>query len=121
MEPEKIIAIFLKWLHENQSIFLPQAWQDLPKLQAEIAESADDELFPIAMTISKWCAKHGLGETLKDCVLWKDIDDAGDPTPTTIGPLTNITQTLGQEIEASYQKLQEIYAENRSNSGNDSK
>ncbi|MCU0547041.1 MAG: hypothetical protein MUE44_33595 [Oscillatoriaceae cyanobacterium Prado104] len=107
MEPEKVIAIFLEWLKETPSIFLPQAWQDLPKLEPEIAESADDELFPIAMTISKWCAKHGLGETLKDCVMRTDFDDAGEPTPITTQPLTNITQNLCQEIEEAYQKLQE--------------
>jgi hypothetical protein len=121
MEPEKIIIVFFKWLHENPSIFMPTAWQDLPKLETEIAESADDELFPIAMTISKWCSKHGLGETLRDKVR-KDFDDAGEPTPTTMQPLTNITQVLRQSIEDRYKKLQkELDAENQSNTDNDSK
>ena len=66
MEPEKVIAIFLKWLHENPSIFTPTAWKRLPQLEEEIAQSADDELFPIAFTISKWCGKNGLGEQLRE-------------------------------------------------------
>lgn len=110
VEPDKIIYAFLQWMHENPSIFMPAAWQDLPKLQTEIAESADDELFPIAMTISKWCARHQLGEDLKNAATKckKEIDDLGDTTPIPIPPLTNITQTLRTSIEDSYKKLQEI-------------
>ena len=120
MEPEKVIAIFLKWLHENPSIFTPTAWKRLPQLEEEIAESADDELFPIAFTISKWCGKNGLGEQLRDC-LRKDFDDAGEPTPSTTPPLTNITQTLRTSIEDSYKKIQEkIVANNQSDTSNDS-
>ncbi|WP_341736653.1 hypothetical protein [Microcoleus sp. CAWBG640] len=123
MEPDKIIYAFLQWLHENPSIFMPTAWQDLPKLKAEIAESADDELFPIAMTISKWCAIHTLGEELKIAVAKckKEIDDPGEPTPTTMQPLTNITQILRTSIEDSYKKLQESAADNQSDTTNDSK
>ena len=122
MEPEKVIIIFFKWLRENPSIFMPTAWQDLPKLDTEIAESADDELFPIAMTISKWCAHHELGETLKADVAnnKKDFGDAGEPTPTTQQMLTNTTQTLRQAIEEACQKLQQLDAQN-SDKGNDSK
>ncbi|WP_377479256.1 MAG: hypothetical protein P2A85_09955 [Microcoleus anatoxicus] len=123
MESDKIIYAFLQWLHENPSIFMPTAWQDLPKLQTEIAESADDELFPIAMTISNWCAIHTLGEELIIAVAKckKEIDDPGEPTPTTMQPLTNITQTLRTSIEESYKKLQESAAENKSDTSNDSK
>ncbi|WP_445245949.1 hypothetical protein [Microcoleus sp. OTE_8_concoct_300] len=122
MEPEKVIMVFLKWLGENPSIFMPKAWQDLPKLETEIAESADDELFPIAMTISKWCSKHGLGETLREAIgiNKKDIDDGGDPTPNTMQPLTNITQVLRQSIEEACKKIQELDAQ-KSNTDNDSK
>lgn len=120
MEPDKVIIIFLKWLGENPSIFTPTAWQDLPELEEEIAESADDELFPIAFTISKWCANHGLGDTLRDS-LRKDFEDAGEPTPSTMQPLTNITQTLRKSIEDSYKKLQKIDADNQSDTSNDSK
>jgi hypothetical protein len=120
MEPEKVIAIFLKWLHENPSIFTPTAWKRLPQLEEEIAESADDELYPIAFTISKWCGKNGLGEQLRDC-LRQDFDDAGEPTPTTTPPLTNITQTLRTSIEDSYKKIQQkIAANNQSDTSNDS-
>ncbi|MEG4443940.1 hypothetical protein QUB47_16770 [Microcoleus sp. AT9_B5] len=120
MEPEKVIAIFLKWLHQNPSIFMPTAWKKLPKLEEEIAESADEELFPIAFTISKWCGNNGLGEQLRESLLRKDFDDAGEPTPSTTGPLTNITQTLRQSIEDSYKKLQESAANNQSDTSNDS-
>lgn len=120
MEPDKIIYAFLQWLHGNPSIFMPIAWKNLPKLEEEIAESADDELFPIAMTISKWCGKNGLGEKLRDCTR-KEIEDAGEITPTTMQPLTNITQTLRTSIEDSYKKLQEIAQDNQSDTSNDSK
>jgi hypothetical protein len=100
---------------------MPTAWHDLPKLKAQIAESADDELFPIAMSISKWCAIHQLGEKLRDCTR-KEIDDVGEITPTTMQPLTKITQTLRTSIEDSYKKLQEIdAADNQSDTTNDSK
>ncbi len=123
MEPDKIIYAFLKWLDENPSIFMPTAWQDLPKLKAEIAESADDELFPIAMTISKWCAIHTLGEELKIAVAKckKEIEDVGEIKTTTMQSLTNITQILRTSIEDSYKKLQESAADNQSDTTNDSK
>ena len=122
MEPDKIINAFLQWLHENPSIFMPTAWQDLPELKTEIGEFADDQLFPIAMAISKWCARHQLGEELKIAAAKnkKEIDDPGEPTPTTIDPLTNITQTLPQSIEDSYKKIKkELDAEKQSNTDND--
>jgi len=122
MEPDKIINAFLQWLHENQSIFMPTAWQDLPELKTEIGEFADDQLYFIAMAISKWCARHQLGEELKIAAAKnkQEIDEPGEPTPTTIYPLTNITQTLPQSIEDSYKKIQkELDAENQSNTDND--
>ncbi len=122
MEPDKIINAFLQWLHENPSIFMPTAWQDLPELKTEMGELADDQLFPIAMAISKWCHRHQLGEELKIAATTnkKEIDDPGEPSPTTIDPLTNITQTLSQSIEDSYKKIQkELDAENQSNTDND--
>lgn len=123
MEPDRIIYAFLQWLHENPSIFMPAAWQDLPKLQTEIAESADDELFPIAMTISKWCAFHQLGEDLKNAAAKckKEIEDVGEITSATMQPLTNITQTLRTSIEDSYKKLLETAADNKSDTSNESK
>ena len=126
MEPDKIINAFLQWLHKNPSIFMPTAWQDLPKLKTEMGEFADDQLFPIAMAISKWCARHQLGEDLKIAAAKnkKEIDDPGEVTTTTMDSLviTNITQTLRQSIEDSYKKLQEIdAADNQSDTTNDSK
>jgi len=119
MEPEKVIIVFFKWLRENPSLFMPTAWQDLPKLDTEIAESADDELFPIAMTISKWCAHNGLGDILREQAR-KDFDDAGEPTPTTQQMLTNTTQTLRQAIEEACEKLRQLDAQ-KLDKGNDSK
>ncbi len=123
MEPDKIINAFLQWLRENPSIFMPTAWQDLPKLETEMGEFADDQLFPIAMAISKWCARHQLGEELKIAAAKnkKDFEDAGEPTPSTTPPLTNITQTLRTSIEDSYRKLQESAVNNQSDTSNDSK
>jgi len=60
-----------------------------------------------------------LGDRLRDS-LRKDFDDAGEPSPRTMQPLTNITQTLRKSIEDSYKKLQKIAADNPDTS-NDSK
>lgn len=120
MKPKQDIASFIYLLNEEPEIFLPTSWHDLPKLQEEIAKLADNEP-AIIQTIKDWCVDRGLGENLRDCVLRKDFDDAGEPTPSTTQPLTNITQTLRQEIEEAYQKLQKLDANNRSNSNNDSK
>ena len=119
MEANKVIAGFLDWLQNHPEFFLPAAWKDLPQLNENLAESDDDELFPIAFTISEWCGKNGLGEQLRDC-LRKDFDDAGEPTPSPTPPLTNITQTLRTSIEDSYKKLQESAANNQSDSSIDS-
>jgi len=114
----KDIATFLYWLKEEPSIFLPEAWRDLPNLEDEIANLADNES-SIAETIKNWCIERDLGEQLRDC-LRKDFDDAGEPTPSTTPPLTNITQTLRTSIEDSYKKLQEIAANNQLDTSNDS-
>jgi len=51
-----------------------------------------------------------------------DFGDAGEPTPSTTPPLTNITQTLRTSIEDSYKKIQQkIAADNQSDTSNDSK
>jgi hypothetical protein len=114
----KDIATFLYWLKEEPSLFLPEAWRDLPNLEDEIANLADNES-SIAEAIKNWCIERDLGEQLRDC-LRKDFDDAGEPTPSTTPPLTNITQTLRTSIEDSYKKLHEIAANNQSNTSNDS-
>ncbi|WP_373534297.1 hypothetical protein [Microcoleus sp.] len=119
MEIDQDIATFIYWLNEVSSIFLPEAWRDLPNLEDEIAKLADNES-SIAETIKDWCIEHDLGEQLRDG-LRKEIEDPGEPTPTTMQPLTNITQTLRTSIEESYKKLQESAAENQSDTSNDSK
>ncbi|MEG4808576.1 hypothetical protein QUA82_12745 [Microcoleus sp. F8-D3] len=120
MKIHKHIATFLYWLKEEPSIFLPEAWRDLPNLEDEIANLADNES-SIAEAIKNWCIERDLGEQLRDC-LRQEIDDPGEPTSTTMQPLTNITQVLRQSIEDRYKKLQqELDAENPSNTDNDSK
>ena len=118
MKIHKDIATFLYWLKEEPSIFLPEAWRDLPNLEDEIANLPGNE-YSIAEAIKNWCIERDLGEQLRDC-LRKDFDDAGAPTPSTTPPLTNITQTLRKSIEDSYKKLQEIAANNQLDTSNDS-
>ncbi len=119
MTLHKDIANFIYLLNEQPKIFQPTAWQDLPKLNTDILKLADNES-SIAQTIKDWCIEHDLGKILRDCVR-KEIDDPGEPTPTTMQPLTNITQTLRTSIEESYKKLQESAADNKSDTSNDSK
>ena len=130
MEPEQIINTFLNWLNEKPSIFI-SAWRDLPELETQIAESADDELFPIAMTISKWCAKHELGKTLRDAIEAQNfVDNVSDarqdirprkPTPTTGRPTTNITKILRDSILTAYNQQQNPKQENSSDTDNEPK
>lgn len=76
MEPSKIIAVFIKWLQTSPDVFLPEAWQELPDLEENLEDCDDEELFPIAHTLSKWCAKHQLGERLKQAALHIDAGDS---------------------------------------------
>ena len=119
MTTHKDIVSFIYLLKEQPNIFQPTAWQDLPKLNTDILNLADNES-SIAETIKDWCIEHELGKILRDCTR-KDFDDVGEITPTTMQPLTNITQTLRTSIEDSYKKLQEIAADNQSDTSNDSK
>ncbi|MBD1940381.1 hypothetical protein [Microcoleus sp. FACHB-68] len=106
MEPTKVIAEFQDWLQNYPEYFLPTAWQDLPQLDESLAESDDEELFPIAMTISKWCAQHGLGEKLRE-KLSKNRKDIDDPPAmdNTFTEIENITQTLRQSVQIRYEQL----------------
>ena len=119
MTVHKDIASFIYLLNELPEIFQPTAWQDLPKLNTDISNLANNES-SIAEIIKNWCIEHDLGKILRDC-LRKEIEDAGEPTPTIMQPLTNITQTLRTSIEESYKKLQESAADNQSDTSNDSK
>lgn len=65
MDPIKVISVFTHWLQYNRNIFLPIAWKNLLKLEENLSDFEDDQLFPIAHTISKWCAKYQLLERLK--------------------------------------------------------
>ena len=129
MEPQQIIDTFLRWLNEEPSIFI-SAWSDLPELETQIAESADDELFPIAMTISKWCAKHQLGQTLRDAIDAQKIvenlpaEAGGDirprkPNPTPTPPIGNITQILRDSILTAYNQQQNLSLENSAGTNNE--
>ena len=122
MTTHKDIASFIYLLNEQPNIFLPTAWQDLPKLNTDILNLADNES-SIAETIKNWCIEHELGKILRDATR-KEIDDPGEVIPTVMDSviLTNITQTLRTSIEDSYKKLQEIdAADNQSDTTNDSK
>ncbi len=119
MTLHKDIASFIYLLNEEPEIFQPTAWQYLPKLNTDIIKLADNES-SIAETIKDWCIEHDLGKILRDCTR-KEIDDPGEPTPTTMESLTNITQTLRTSIEESYKKLQESAADNQSDTSNESK
>ncbi|MEG3978177.1 hypothetical protein QT970_26710 [Microcoleus sp. herbarium8] len=118
MTVHKDIASFIDLLNKEPKVFQPTAWQDLPQLNTDILKLADNES-AIAETIKTWCIKHDLGKILRDGTR-KEIEDVGEPTPTTMQPLTNITQTLRTSIEESYKKLQAA-AENQSDTSNDSK
>ncbi|MBD2040255.1 hypothetical protein [Microcoleus sp. FACHB-672] len=105
MEPTKVIAEFQDWLQNHPEYFLPAAWQDLPQLDENLAEADDDELFPIAMTISKWCSRHNLGEKLRQkASQGKDIDDP-QAMDNTFTEIENITQTLRQSVQTCYEQL----------------
>ncbi len=119
MTTHKDIVSFIYLLKKQPNIFQPTAWQDLPKLNTDILNLADNES-SIAETIKDWCIEHELGKILRDCTR-KEIDDPGEPTSSTTRPLTNITQTLRTSIEESYKKLQESAADNQSDTSNDSK
>jgi|SRR6476661_2697136 len=130
MEPEEIINTFLNRLNEKPSIFI-SAWRDLPELETQIAESADDELFPIAMTISKWCTKHELGKALRDAIEAQNfVDNVSDerqairprkPTSTTGQPTSNITKILRDSILTAYNQQQNPNQENSSDTDNEPK
>ena len=95
MEPTKVIAVFLNWLQDNPDVFQPKAWQNLPQLEENIADCDDDELFPIAHAISKWCAKHQLADKLKQDALCLDEE----------APMKNHLQVLRQSIIERYNAL----------------
>lgn len=108
MEPTKVIAEFLDWLQNYPEFFLPAAWQDLPQLDENLAEADDDELFPIAMTISKWCSQHNLGEKLRqNASQRKNIDDLTAMDNTRFIEIEHITQTLRQSLLNRYEQLKQ--------------
>jgi hypothetical protein len=112
MDPTKIIAVFLHWLQTNPDIFLQNnAWFDLPSLEKNLAESDDDELFPIAMTISKWCARHELGDTLKHWAMRVDIDDPKLNLQTFL-ETDNLVMKLRKNVKERYEKIKEEQQKN---------
>ncbi len=48
-------------LQDSPAIFLPSAWQNLPQLDLNLPQLANNELFPAADTIVQWCANNWLG------------------------------------------------------------
>lgn len=119
MTLHKDIENFIYLLNKQPEIFQPIAWQDLPNLNTDISNLADNES-SIAKTIKDWCIEHNLGKILRDCTR-KEIEDVGDIAPPPIPPLANITQILRTSIEEGYKKLQESAADNQSETTNESK
>jgi len=118
MDADQIIAVLLKWLSENQSTFSDVAWENLPKLATEIAASADDESFPIAMMISQWCAENNLGDELRRSV--REVYP-GKPIKSTLEPLENLTKTIPQIIMDAYNQAQKTGAITTADTSNESR
>jgi hypothetical protein len=106
MEPTKIIAVFLNWLQYNPVIFLPKSWKNLPQLDESLADFAEDELFPVAHTLSKWCAKNGLGEQLRQTAEHTEIDQLLEVDLTGATEIENLLPALRQSIIECYEAIQ---------------
>ncbi len=105
MEPILMILVFMKWLQEKPAIFLPTSWQDLPNLKQDLAELNDDEIFPIAHTIGKWCSKHNLGEALSKDTDWMEVAEPLDDNSRFPDDIENPLELLCQLISQQYQVL----------------
>ena len=106
MQPILMILVFMKWLQENPAIFLPTSWQHLPDLKEDLAELDNDELFPIAHTIGKWCAKHHLGEKLSQSTDWMEVAEPLDDNSKFPDDIENPIQLLRDLIDDRYQTFQ---------------
>lgn len=104
MEPILIILVFMKWLREKPAIFL-NSWQDLPNLKQDLTELNDDEIFPIAHTIGKWCSKHNLGEALSKDTDWMEVAEPLEDNSRFPDGIENPLELLCQMIETQYQIL----------------
>ena len=105
MDPIKVINVFTQWLQYNRKIFLPTVWQNLPKLEESLSELEDDQLFPIAHTISKWCAKYQLLEKLKQEVLDYDNNYLPEDNLEEIETIEDYIQLLYRSILNCYNDL----------------
>jgi hypothetical protein len=106
MEPTQLIAVFLHWLQYNPVIFLPKSWENLPQLDESLADFAEDELFPVAHTLSKWCAKNGLGEQLRQTAEHAEIDELLEVDLTGASEIENLVPALRQSIIECYEAIQ---------------
>lgn len=98
-----MILVFMKWLEEKPAIFLPNSWQDLPRLKQELEELDYDKFFPIAHGIGKWCAKHDLGEQLSKETDWMEVAEPLEDNSQFPDSIENPIQLLHQLIEDRYQ------------------
>ncbi|WP_017718561.1 hypothetical protein [Kamptonema formosum] len=121
MEPAITIAVFLKWLQDNPAIFLPNAWKNLPQLESNLTDFANDPLFSTAQSITKWCAQNGLGEKLRHTVARgrTDIEDLPEFDTSDTGVIENIVPTLRSSIQEAYETLQKEAEQQQPGSQND--
>lgn len=106
MQPILIILVFMKWLQENPAIFLPTSWQHLPDLKKDLADFDNDEFFPIAHTIGKWCAKHNLGEQLSKDTDWMEVAEPLDDNSKFPEHIENPIQLLRELIDDQYHRFE---------------
>ncbi|MDT9183329.1 MULTISPECIES: hypothetical protein [Limnospira] len=84
-EKERIVRAFLLLLHRESkksesAIIPPTAWENLPELQAGLAQ-ANDDIKIIARGITTWCQKHQYSSILQALrpVLSDSIPEDEDP------------------------------------------
>ncbi|AMW29422.1 hypothetical protein [Arthrospira platensis] len=84
-ERERIVRAFLLLLHRESkksesAIIPPTAWENLPELQAGLAQ-ANDDIKIIARAITKWCKEHQYSSILQALrpVLSDSIPEDEDP------------------------------------------
>ncbi|MBW4493786.1 MAG: hypothetical protein KME26_12010 [Oscillatoria princeps RMCB-10] len=119
MKSAIVIAVFRKWLQDNPTIFLPNAWQKLPQLESNLTGFTNDPLFSTAEIITKWCANNGLGEKLKQEVFGSrtDIDDPPEFDTSDTGVIENIVPALRQSIRDRYEAILREEAEQQQRGG----
>lgn len=104
MEPTAIIIVFWRWLENTPQVFMPKSWQHLPDLAKNLAELPDEDLFFIAHTIGKWCARHNLGDRLREEGDRLEIDDPPENTSPAF-VIANYVPEVRQKITECYDEF----------------